>query len=158
MTRRMAAELRRLRNDVPPVVRAASQPALSSVLWVFGGIKGLAREAHLSSEISPEVFVFAYVQTLARIVHVKGSSNDSMYLKELRCYFQTLAALESLASVQGNGLEILLDAQTKLGFEKTAKVLEFLGWHLKGCPGAVILEFGQRQSEFERQPFVSLLG
>jgi hypothetical protein len=155
---RMATELHRLRSDVPQLTRATPQPASSSVLRVPGGIKGLALAAHLSSEISAELFVSAYVQTLARLVHDKASSTGPIYLKELRCYFQTLAALKNLAGAQGNEAEILLDAATKPGFEKAAKALELLGWRLKGRPGAVALELGQRQSEAERQPFVSLLG
>ena len=153
---RMAAKLNQLgRGDIPAIAPIAGKTAKKGSLVVPGGVRGLARAAGLQEETPPETFVSDFVSHLIRRTYGKAGAG---YVQALRYYFDSVAALRSLARSKKLEFQILLETGNESRLRKTREVLTLLGWTIRRSEGRIRVELGTDELAALRQTFSSSLG
>lgn len=153
----MAAGLNQLgRTDIPAIDPIAGTAAKKGSLLVPGGVQGLARAAGLQENPPPETFVSDYVSHLVRRTYGKAGAG---YVQALRYYFESVAALRSLAKSKKLTFQILLETENESRLRKTREVLTLLGWTIRRSEGGRIqVKLGTNELAALRQTFSSALG
>ena len=153
---RMAARLNQLgRGDIPAIEPIAGTMAKKGSLVVPGGVGGLARAAGLREDTPPESFVSDFVSHLIRRTYGKAGAG---YVQALRYYFDSVAALRTLAKSKKLEFSILLETGNESRLRKTREVLSLLGWTIRRSEGRIRVELGTEELAALRQTFSSALG
>ena len=153
---RMATRLSQLgRRDIPPIDPIAAPKAKRGSLVVPGGVRGLARAAGLQEDTPAETFVSDFVSHLIRRTYGKAGAG---YVQALRYYFDSVAALRTLAKSRKPEFQILLETGNESRLKKTREVLILLGWTIRRSEGRIRVALGTDELAALRQTFSSALG
>ena len=123
---------------------------------VPGGLEALAFMGHFHVQ-SPQTFFAVYSRTLADKTENLDPKSRSLYLEDLRRYFQEVADLKAAGVRKGETTEIAISVADKKSRQHAEKALQILGWNLKVNKGAVAFEAGEKSSQAERQETASAL-
>jgi tetratricopeptide (TPR) repeat protein len=123
---------------------------------VSGGLEALAFIAHCHVQ-SPQTFFAGYSRTLVDMTANLDQKSRSLYLEDIRRYFQEVADLRAAGTRKGDATEVVISAADKRSLQRSEKALEILGWKLKINKGAVQLEAGEKSSQAQRQETASAL-
>ena len=153
---RMATRLSQLgRRDIPAIDPIAAPKAKRGSLVVPGGVRGLARAAGLQEDTPAETFVSDFVSHLIRRTYGKAGAG---YVQALRYYFDSVAALRTLAKSRKPEFQILLETGNESRLKKTREVLTLLGWTITRSEGRIRVALGTDELAALRQTFSSALG
>ena len=153
---RMATRLSQLgRRDIPAIDPIAAPKAKRGSLVVPGGVRGLARAAGLQEDTPAETFVSDFVSHLIRRTYGKAGAG---YVQTLRYYFDSVAALRTLAKSRKLEFQILLETGNESRLKKTREVLTLLGWTIRRSEGRIRVTLGTDELAALRQTFSSALG
>ncbi len=123
---------------------------------VPGGLEALAFIAHLHPT-APRRFFAEYSRNLVVRTGSSNPKHNEAFLQSIREYFQLLASLKALGVPKGGGVEIEIATADKRALQKSAKILELLGWTLRARKEGLRLEAGEKVSQARRQETASAL-
>ena len=114
------------------LIRAAA-PDEAATVDVLGGLRALAFFANANQTDSPTLF---FQEHSRRVVAVSSSASKEVYaefLRRMTLYFETVRDLSAFRDDRAEGgFAINLSAQDKRALRKTRRVLNLLGWKLRG--------------------------
>ena len=123
---------------------------------VPGGLEALAFIAHMQPA-PPQRFFAEYCRTLVNRGSLGDPKQGAAYLEGIRDYFDRLASLKALGVPKGNRVELEISHANKAAAQKTAKVLDLIGWTLHSGKEGVRVESGEKGSQAKRQDLASAL-
>ncbi len=123
---------------------------------VPGGLEALAFIAHMPPG-TPQHFFAEYCRTLVDRTSTGDPKAALAYTESIREYFQTLASLKALGVPKGHTVELEISRADKAATQKTAKILELLGWTLRQNKEGFRIEAGEKGAQARRQETASAL-
>ncbi len=130
--------------------------AAQNLATIPGGIEALAFMAHMHST-TPQRFLTEYCRTLVDRSSAADPKQSTQYADAIREYFERLASLKALGTVKGNRVVLELSRGSKVESQKTAKILDLLGWTLRTGKDGIRVEAGEKGSQAKRQEMASAL-
>lgn len=127
------------------VADAAFAP--SGETWIPGGMKALARIAHLDKPTSYQNFFADYCRALVAEISTGSTQGIPDYIPRLRAYLGAIAELENLGERRGDSTLITLSTATEPQRAAAERILPLLGWRLIPKGASFSVEPGDRAAD-----------
>src|SRR5579871_4741931 len=127
------------------VADAAFAP--SGETWIPGGMKALARIAHLDKATSYQNFFADYCRALVAEISTGTTQGIPDYIPRVRAYLGAIAELENLGERRGDSTLITLSTATEPQRAATERILPLLGWRLIQKGSSFTVEPGDRAAD-----------
>jgi Ca-activated chloride channel family protein len=115
--------------------------------WIPGGMKALARIAHIEKTPSYQNFFADYCRAVVAEISTWTSKGFPDYIPKVRAYLGAMAELENLGERRGDSTLITLSLDGETQRANTERILPLLGWRLIQKGGALSVEPGDRAAD-----------
>jgi VWFA-related protein len=150
-------------TDVATQIAAAldvadTQLAPAGEIWIPGGIKALSALAGLDGTTNYSNFLEEFCQAIA----VQAAPDDEKripgFYPRLQAFMTSVVELAGLGNHSGDTSTVVLSLADDAGRQRTARVLQLLGWQVVPHEGGSIVEPGDQEADGYRQSIPSALG
>jgi len=125
--------------------------------WAPGGMRALARAAHIEKPVSFENFWSEYSDAVFRHAVPDYSQGVTKFREALYGYFTAVAELTQAGERKGERTLIKLSLAAPERRKETEKLLALLGWKVVSAAGSFEVEPGDRMADGLRQPILTAL-
>ncbi|MFY9728390.1 MAG: VWA domain-containing protein [Bryobacteraceae bacterium] len=149
--------------DVATEVAAAldiadAQLAPAGEIWIPGGIKALSALAGLKETTNYSNFFEELCQAIAAQAAPDDEKRIPGFYSRLQAFMSSVVELAGLGHRNGDTSTVVLSVADAAGRQRTARVLQLLGWRLVQQEGGSIVEPGDQEVDGYRQSIPSALG
>lgn len=137
---------------------ADAQLAPAGEVWVPGGIKALSALAGLKETTNYSNFFEEFCQAIAAQAAPDDEKRIPGFNSRLQGFMSSVVELAGLGSHSGDTSTVVLSLADDAGRQRTARVLQLLGWRLVQYEGGSVVEPGDQEADGFRQSIPAALG